>query len=86
MPSTGSSAMDTACGQWGASKCTAERWYEYLGDIKNNPFVPFQMNYKTGAAPPKLTSLELDTKSCNESYAVIFCAIVIRKCFYWAAI
>lgn len=45
VPSTGQLAMDLMCGTWGAIKCTAMRWMDFLGSTKGNPFVPFQINY-----------------------------------------
>lgn len=36
--------MDLICGEWGASKCSAKRWFEFMGD-QNNPYVPFQITY-----------------------------------------
>lgn len=36
--------MDLICGEWGASKCSAKRWFDFLGD-STSPYVPFQINY-----------------------------------------
>lgn len=35
------------CGEWGASRCSAQKWFEFMGDAEGNPYVPFQINYKT---------------------------------------
>lgn len=47
MPSTGQLVMDLFCGSWGALKCTAKRWYEYMGTMENNEHIPFQTDYAT---------------------------------------
>ncbi|RZC34182.1 hypothetical protein BDFB_012047 [Asbolus verrucosus] len=50
VPSGGSLALDLMCGLWGAAKCSPMRWFSYMGDA-NNPFVPFQINYKNVSGP-----------------------------------
>lgn len=45
VPSTGQLALDIMCGEWGASRCTALRWFHYMGDAENNNYVPFQITY-----------------------------------------
>ncbi|XP_043485324.1 NPC intracellular cholesterol transporter 1 isoform X2 [Leptopilina heterotoma] len=72
VPSTGQLALDMMCGDWGASRCSAKRWFDFLGDA-SNIYVPFQITYKTvdhnedGFEPmdPKVTpcSQPLDSKS-----------------------
>lgn len=61
VPSTGQLALDLMCGSWGASKCSAERWFGYMGDSKGNPFVPFQINY----LPQKSPDIVDDMKPLN---------------------
>lgn len=46
------------CGEYGASRCSAEKWFEFMGDAKGNPYVPFQITYK---AQP-------DNRTINGSY------------------
>ncbi|XP_033220867.1 NPC intracellular cholesterol transporter 1 [Belonocnema kinseyi] len=46
VPSTGQLALDMMCGEWGASRCSAKRWYDYMGDAAHNLYVPFQITYK----------------------------------------
>lgn len=48
VPSTGQYALDLMCGQWGASRCTAKKWFHYMGDAATNYYVPFQINYVIG--------------------------------------
>lgn len=68
-PTSGSLAMDLACGSNGASRCSPKLWYEFMGNIKVNPFIPFQMTYIYDAAdewgdePWNAT-----TKNCSEAY------------------
>lgn len=64
MPSTGDTAMSAACGGRTGSECTPKLWFEYLGDIQNNPYVPFQMNYPTEAQGGYVL-LEPTTLTCN---------------------
>lgn len=45
VPSTGQLALDMMCGDWGASRCSAKRWFDFLGDA-SNIYVPFQITYK----------------------------------------
>jgi Niemann-Pick C1 protein len=44
VPSTGQLALDIMCGEWGAFRCSAMRWFGFMGD-SSSPFVPFQINY-----------------------------------------
>lgn len=45
VPSTGQLALDLMCGEWGASRCSAAKWFKYMGDAETNTYVPFQINY-----------------------------------------
>uniref|UniRef100_A0A182NUF5 SSD domain-containing protein n=1 Tax=Anopheles dirus TaxID=7168 RepID=A0A182NUF5_9DIPT len=45
VPSTGQLALDLMCGDWGASRCSAVKWFHYMGDAENNLYVPFQIDY-----------------------------------------
>lgn len=33
------------CGDWGASRCSPQKWFEFMGDAEGNPYVPFQITY-----------------------------------------
>lgn len=48
VPSTGQLAFDLVCGDWGASRCSPTRWFEFMGDGEN-PYVPFQITYVQSA-------------------------------------
>lgn len=45
VPSTGQLALDIMCGEWGASRCSAKKWFNFMGTKEGNSFVPFQINY-----------------------------------------
>lgn len=51
MPSTGQLAMDVMCGSWAAAKCNAMRWFTYIGETKDNPYVPFRRVYVNTSVP-----------------------------------
>ncbi|XP_013101655.2 NPC intracellular cholesterol transporter 1 isoform X3 [Stomoxys calcitrans] len=44
VPSTGQLAMDIVCGDHTASRCSATKWFTYMGD-SSNLYVPFQITY-----------------------------------------
>lgn len=43
------------------------RWFEYMGDIKSNAFVPFQINFIVDDSP---LALNPSVNNCNETYEV----------------
>ncbi|PNF25098.1 hypothetical protein B7P43_G01990, partial [Cryptotermes secundus] len=45
VPSTSRLALDMMCGEWGASRCSPKKWFTYMGEAEDNPFVPFQITY-----------------------------------------
>lgn len=51
LPSTGLLALDLMCGEWGASRCTALKWFRFMGDAANNGYVPFQITYVNTDGP-----------------------------------
>ncbi|KAG5682988.1 hypothetical protein PVAND_012302 [Polypedilum vanderplanki] len=68
-PSSGQLALDLMCGSWGASKCSPARWFGYMGDAVNNPFVPFQINYLPQDSSSRNDDIKpLDSKvvPCNQ--------------------
>lgn len=46
-PATGVPALKMLCGPWGTTLCTPERWFQYMGSIKNG-FSPFNILYRFG--------------------------------------
>lgn len=73
VPSTGQLALDLMCGTWGASRCTAAKWFHYMGTQEGNPYVPFGINY-IATEQPKNGFSPLDPKvvPCNESIDVSY--------------
>lgn len=72
-PSSGQMALDLMCGNFGAAKCSPMRWYGYMGDATDNPYVPFQINYRphnTSAKVDGFTPLNPRVVPCNESVDV----------------
>jgi len=39
-------AMHIMCGPWGASNCTAERWFDYMGSIGSGYYYPIELKYR----------------------------------------
>ncbi|XP_055525163.1 NPC intracellular cholesterol transporter 1 homolog 1b [Wyeomyia smithii] len=66
VPSSGKYGMDMACGGWESTRCTAERWYEYMGDSRINEFVPFLIEYQFPDDPEVRYNREV--LHCNEAY------------------
>ncbi|XP_050509749.1 NPC intracellular cholesterol transporter 1-like isoform X4 [Diabrotica virgifera virgifera] len=67
VPATGGKVMDLMCGDWGSAKCTALRWFSYLGN-KETPMVPFQITYHNETGPTKgFVPLNLPTVPCSKS-------------------
>jgi Niemann-Pick C1 protein len=72
-PSSGQLALDLMCGDWGASRCSPARWYGFMGNAENNPFVPFQINYRqhnTSSVVDGFKPLNPRVSPCNESFDV----------------
>lgn len=71
-PSSGQLGLDLMCGPWGADKCSALRWYGFMGDA-NMDIVPFQINYKVRNSTEKVgefTPLNPRIVPCNASVDV----------------
>ncbi|XP_019770254.2 NPC intracellular cholesterol transporter 1 isoform X2 [Dendroctonus ponderosae] len=69
VPATGQLAMDFMCGDWGALRCTANRWFTYMGTAGNNSvYVPFQINYinSTTAKVGNFTPMDIEITPCNK--------------------
>lgn len=66
LPSSGKYAMDIACGGWESTRCTAERWFEYLGDAANNDYVPFTIEYHFEEDPD--ARYNQDVLHCDRAY------------------
>ncbi|XP_055608436.1 NPC intracellular cholesterol transporter 1 homolog 1b [Uranotaenia lowii] len=66
IPSSGKFAMDMACGGWESTRCTAERWFEYMGDADTNDYVPFKIEYQYPDDPE--IRYDREVLGCNEAY------------------
>ncbi|CAD7086055.1 unnamed protein product [Hermetia illucens] len=69
VPSTGRLALDMMCGIYGASKCSPMRWFQFMGDARDNPYVPFQINYRAEGdnTTTEFTPLDPKTYGCSEA-------------------
>ncbi|KAK2584243.1 hypothetical protein KPH14_006655 [Odynerus spinipes] len=68
VPSTGQLALDMMCGQWGASRCTPQKWFHYMGDAEKNMYVPFQITYiNTDKPVGSFTPMDLQITPCNKA-------------------
>ena len=64
-PSSGRLALDLACGTE-ATKCTAEKFFFFMGDPIASPLVPFKIEYIYSENPDlRFTS---KTKKCDEAF------------------
>ncbi|XP_074113620.1 Niemann-Pick type C-1a isoform X4 [Cotesia typhae] len=84
VPSLGQLALDVMCGDWGASRCTPERWFTFMGDA-NNPYVPFQINYigtdaKVGPFSPMDPEVTPCSKALNEKSPACSCVDCESSC------
>ena len=74
VPSTGQLALDIMCGAWGASRCSAAKWFFYMGDAADNFYVPFQITYlpqpDTSPLPNGITPHDPKIIPCHEAIDV----------------
>lgn len=84
MPSTGQLAMDLICGSWGSQKCTAKRWFDYMGEPEGNSFVPFKIKYVTHNSTVPVNRMKpLDSKivPCYQAVDVRKYNIIVFKSY-----
>lgn len=87
VPSTGKLALDLMCGEWGAYKCTAKRWFTFMGDATSNLYVPFQITYMNTSVPVgDFTPFDPKVYSCGEApdvsaFMIDIDGIFIKMCF-----
>ncbi|KAJ8971116.1 hypothetical protein NQ317_007664 [Molorchus minor] len=67
LPSTGGSVLGSACGNYGATWCTPERWFEYMNDPDQNPFAPFLVTYNS-VSDNVSGAMNFTIFNCNESW------------------
>lgn len=66
-PQSGRLGMDIGCGSFDSNKCTADRWFRYMGDTSVNPdFVPFTINYLLNEDPEH--TWVYDPLTCDVAY------------------
>lgn len=67
MPGTQGLALGILCGNWGASKCTPKRWFDFLGN-KDVPYVPFEILYRNvDQSENGFEPMDPHVTPCNES-------------------
>lgn len=69
MSSTNGPALDILCGPWGSYRCTAERWFTFLGSTSNS-YSPFDIIYRpidTDEEPSSMSSAEVGLASNSSS-------------------
>jgi len=59
MSSTNGPAMDFLCGPWGAYRCTAEHWFDYMGSTDNG-FSPFDIIYRYMGNSSNIPAVDLN--------------------------
>lgn len=71
-PEMSDTIMGMFCGGWGSANCDPQKWFNFMGSIKNG-YSPFQISYKYGAAEvPETTANGLSYHNapivpCHES-------------------
>ncbi|KAG7311994.1 hypothetical protein JYU34_001435 [Plutella xylostella] len=66
VPSMSQLAISVMCGSYGATYCTAHRWFSAMGDA-TIPYVPFQINYIPGdESKDGFKPYSAVTKKCSE--------------------
>ncbi|XP_057666723.1 NPC intracellular cholesterol transporter 1-like isoform X1 [Diorhabda carinulata] len=66
-PSTGGKVMDLMCGAWGSVRCSAQKWFDTLGDPET-PLVPFRINFtNTSTITNDITPLSTYVTPCSKS-------------------
>lgn len=76
VPATGQLALDFMCGDWGASRCSPKKWFEFMGDAAGNIYVPFQITYVTDKMDG-YTPLDPLIIPCNKAVNVSFFHFVL---------
>ena len=71
-PAISGPALGAMCGSWGAEFCTPERFFDFLGNVKSNDFVPFEIkyNFDQSEVPPGMKLYNTKILSCNETINV----------------
>ncbi|XP_013112245.2 NPC intracellular cholesterol transporter 1 homolog 1b [Stomoxys calcitrans] len=67
-PQTGRPAMDLGCGPYNARSCDHRKWYNFMGDVEINEYVPFPINYIFLNESSEEPRLLLEPVECSEAY------------------
>lgn len=70
VPSTGQLALDLMCGPWAAARCSAKRWFTFMGTFDDG-YVPFQRTYVNSSEPVNgFSPYEPPLTPCNKGLDV----------------
>ena len=69
-PAFGAPAITAMCGFWGWELCNFRRFFEFLGDVTNNAYVPFQITYNFDETPDGIEPYNSKVIPCNEAVDV----------------
>jgi len=68
MASTNRPAMDVLCGPHGSHRCSADKWYTYMGSTENG-FSPYSIVYRVvddnNPAPEGIVPISFETSQCS---------------------
>ncbi|XP_075158262.1 Niemann-Pick type C-1b [Haematobia irritans] len=67
-PQTGRPAMDLGCGPYNARSCDHQKWYDFMGNMEINEYVPFPIHYKFLNDSSEEPRLKLNALNCSEAY------------------
>lgn len=65
---TGRPAMDLACIPYNARTCDHRKWFNFMGDVEINQYVPFPINYVFLNETSEEQRLSLFPLNCSEAY------------------
>ena len=69
-PSTSGLVIGSVCGAYGATYCTPQRFFNYMGNY-DNTFSPFDIVFKTVNAS-EVYAINSRAHACNEAYVSLF--------------
>ncbi|KAK0092687.1 hypothetical protein PV326_000847, partial [Microctonus aethiopoides] len=85
VPSIGQFALNLMCSGLDASECSAQKWFDFLGNAKNIQFVPFQITYiegddKVGPFTPANPEITPCNKGLNSQTIACSCSDCKESC------
>jgi Niemann-Pick C1 protein len=66
-PTFGAPAITAMCSSWGHELCNFRRFFDFLGDVVNNAYVPFQITYNFDETPTGIIPYTSKVTPCNEA-------------------